>query len=67
MKAGDYYILIKTPWRSFVNEFSFSVYGPDKTDIEEVDNHELPKDFIKKILISHSKEDTETSQRDFGA
>ena len=67
MKAGDYYILIKTPWRSFVNEFSFSVYGPDKTDIEEVDKHELPKDFIKKILISHSKEDTETSKRDFGA
>ena len=54
MKAGDYYILIKTPWRSFVNEFSFSVYGPDKTDIEEVDKHELPKDFIKKIQLELS-------------
>ena len=67
MLAGDYYVLIKTPWRSFVNEFSFSVYGPDKTDIEVVSEEELPKDFIKKILISHSKEDEETSKRDFSS
>ena len=32
MKKGTYYAMIKTPWRSFVNEFSFSVYGPDKTE-----------------------------------
>ena len=67
MLAGDYYVLIKTPWRSFVNEFSFSVYGPDKTDIEVVDKHEIPKDFIKKILISHSVEDEETERRDFSS
>ncbi len=32
--AGEYYAIIKTPWRSFVNQFAFSVYGPDYTDIK---------------------------------
>ena len=30
---GEYYVIIKTPWRSFIREFVFSVYGPDKTHI----------------------------------
>jgi len=34
IQHGEYIIMINTPWRSFVNEFSFSVYGPDKTVIE---------------------------------
>ena len=34
VEAGEFVVMIKTPWRSFVNEFSFSVYGPNTTDIE---------------------------------
>ena len=33
VEAGEFVVMIKTPWRSFVNEFSFSVYGPSTTDI----------------------------------
>ncbi len=58
MKAGKYYVIIKCPWRSFVNEFSFSVYGPDKTEISTIDVADLPKNFIQNVLISHAKEDT---------
>ena len=42
MKAGEYFVVIKTPWRSFINEFSFSVYGPDKTEIEVIEESDLP-------------------------
>lgn len=66
-EAGEYFIIIKCPWKSFVNEFSFSVYGPDKTEFEVVSNSELPPNFLQKMLISHALEDEETQQHDFGA
>ena len=28
VKAGKYMAMLKTPWISFVDEFSFSIYGP---------------------------------------
>lgn len=28
IEAGKYMAMLKTPWISFVNEFSFSIYGP---------------------------------------
>lgn len=36
VEAGEFYVIIKCPWKSFVNEFSFSVYGPDKTEFDVV-------------------------------
>lgn len=31
--AGTYIVTIRTPWISFIREFSFSIYGPSKTMI----------------------------------
>ena len=30
---GEYYVVIKTHWESFVDEFVFSLYGPECTGI----------------------------------
>lgn len=57
--------MIKCPWKSFVNEFSFSVYGPDKTEFDIITENELPTNFLQKMLISHAKEDTETPTYSF--
>lgn len=65
MDAGEYYVIIKCPWKSFVNEFSFSVYGPDKTDFKVVSQAELPSNFLQKMLLSHAMEDTETKNQTF--
>ena len=54
--AGKYMAMLKTPWQSFVNEFSFSIYGPQITEIQEVQSHELPDNFITKLMVSHFKE-----------
>lgn len=31
LETGTYIAILKTPWRSFVNEFVFSIYGPKAT------------------------------------
>lgn len=31
LKQGTYIAILKTPWRSFVNECVFSIYGPKAT------------------------------------
>ena len=31
LDTGTYVAILKTPWRSFVNEFVFSIYGPKAT------------------------------------
>jgi len=65
MMPGKYYVIVKCPWRSFVNEFSFSVYGPDKTDILQISESELPPNFIQNVLISHAGEDSDTKLNSF--
>lgn len=65
LEAGEYYVIIKCPWKSFVNEFSFSVYGPDKTEFKVISQSELPSNFLQKMLISHALEDTETKSSNF--
>ena len=62
---GEYVVMIKTPWKSFVNEFSFSIYGLDKTDIKQTNRDNLPKNFIQGILTSHALEDTSNQLTSF--
>lgn len=59
-KPGTYYAYIHTPWKSMVNEFSFSVYGPCIADIQQVQPTQLPVKFFTNLLLSHAEEDKET-------
>lgn len=59
-QSGNYYVYINTPWKSIVNEFSFSVYGPSTSDIKQIQPAELPQKFFSHLLISHAKADKET-------
>ena len=36
IETGEYYAQCNTPWVSFVNEFSFSIYGPSVANIDEL-------------------------------
>lgn len=58
---GNYIILIKTPWKSFVNEFSFSIYGPSTIDFKKFDpkskESHLPTTFLKDLFTSHALND----------
>ena len=56
VEAGEYYIQCNTPWISFVNEFSFSIYGPSVCNIEQINSSNLPENFSQKLFTSHFKE-----------
>ena len=60
LSTGEYLVLVKTPWVSFVNEFSLSVYGIGDIDIQKVDGTDIPKDIHAKMFHSHGLKDTET-------
>ena len=64
-EVGEYIVMLKTPWRSFVNEFSFSVYGKDDVDINKTTRENLPKNFTQGILTSHALEDTKNKLTSF--
>lgn len=57
---GDYFVYINTPWKSIVNEFSFSVYGPNTCDIKQVQMAELPPNFFTQLMLKHAKDDNST-------
>ena len=64
-EVGEYIVMLKTPWRSFVNEFSFSAYGKDDIDINQTTRENLPKNFTQGILTSHALEDTKNKLTSF--
>jgi hypothetical protein len=64
-EAGEYYVMINTPWRSITREFSFSVYGPCLTDLEKINEADLPEDFIRKVFKSKAKADMPKKGSDF--
>lgn len=55
-EAGEYMVGIKTPWISFVNESSFSIYGPKKVVIHKLEKEQIPKNFIRDLFLSHSNQ-----------
>ncbi len=65
VEEGEYYFLAKTPWKSFVNEFSVSVYGPGTTDIQQIQLRNLPKNFLQEILLSHARQDKSNQSQKF--
>ena len=62
---GQYVVSIKTPWKSFVNEFSFSCYGPECVAIELVNPNQIPQDFQQKALDNKAKDDTNVQTFNF--
>ncbi len=40
-----------------MNEFSFSVYGPDFADIERISESKLPHHLIHNLLLSQAQKD----------
>ena len=65
-EAGEYYVMINTPWRSITREFSFSVYGPGLTDLEKISENDLPENFIQNVFKSKAIEDMPKKGNDFG-
>jgi hypothetical protein len=52
-KPGTYRVLIKANWRSFVREFSFSVYGPGIAKINKVEDISLK--YLTSVFTHHAK------------
>ena len=59
-KPGIYFVCVYTPWRSIVDECSFSVYGPGTCNISRIKKAELPNRFFEKLLLSHALSDKVT-------
>lgn len=54
-EAGKYMAYVMTPWKRNVNEFSFSVYGPDATTIDLVRKEQVPPALLDCIMIEKAK------------
>lgn len=65
-EPGTYYAMVHTPWRSCSREFSYSVYGPGLTELERIDEENLPENFIAKIFTSKAKVELEEKGANFG-
>lgn len=66
LEPGNYVVMIKTPWVSCVNEFSFSVYGPEMVILNVKDPNAIPDDFAQKAIKNLAKDDTQAQTFDFG-
>ena len=67
IKPGKHIAIVKTLWSSFIKEFTFSIYGPDKTDIDMISHDLLPKNFIQQMMTDHAKLDTEQQYNDLSS
>lgn len=65
LQQGTYVIALKTNWVSFVNEFSFSIYGPSKTVISQISPNSLGKSFFNVIFAQHALHDKSTKYNVF--
>lgn len=55
LETGYYIVMVRTPWVSTVNQFNFSIYGEEKSQISQISDGQRPKNFLQNILLSHSK------------
>lgn len=53
-QPGKYFIVINVNWKSFVKEFSLSVYGPSKCSFTECNSNDLPPNFTSEIFLQHA-------------
>ena len=50
--SGNYVAWIHTPWVSFINQFTFSTYGPTKIDFRMTGPSRVPRDFLDIMLLN---------------
>jgi calpain-15 len=53
-QAGEYVVMIHTPWRSKTRKFSFSIYGPDFVKFELIKDEMESRNFIKEVYKSRA-------------
>ena len=51
-KVGTYYLILYTPWVSFVNEVTWSSYGPEDVALTCAHPSKLPHKLLQKAIIS---------------
>ena len=56
-QPGNYIAYVLTPWKRKVNEFSFSTYGPNTSEITNVPSSSLPSSFLECIMVEKAKAD----------
>lgn len=56
IQSGTYVVMIRTPWATEMNDFSFSVYGPETTSIKLIKQEERPRNLLRNLLLSHAME-----------
>ena len=61
-EPGKYFVYIKTPWRSIINEFSFSVYGPSEMEVKQIELADLPPRCFELAFMNEAQKD-ETTKR----
>ncbi len=68
IQEGFYMVLVQTPWKSFVNEFSFSIYGPATTNITKFNTKDsFDNDFRLKLFTSHAQVDKTSPMYNFAS
>jgi calpain-15 len=67
LTPGNYAVEIKTNWTSCVNEFSFSVYGPETIPIGVTTAQALPRNMTERAITSAAEEDTDTPTLTFAS
>lgn len=60
LQTGEYLVAIKLMWVSFVDECSFSVYGPGSCTISKTDLNAIPKNLIDNSLNARGEKDTQS-------
>lgn len=62
---GKYVVMILTPWRSFVRDFSFSIYGPDFVHFSELRDPPTPAQFLSEMFTGLAKKEMATGSSGF--
>jgi len=64
---GEYVLTVYTPWKSFVDEFTISAYGPEQLMISQINESEMPQNYYHKFATSKALGDLESGWKTFAA
>ena len=54
-EPGEYIAYIMTPWKRKVNEFTFSIYGPEEIKFHKTPSQLLKQEFLTEVFIDKAK------------
>lgn len=58
-QPGNYVAYIETPWKRNVNQFGFTIYGPEQVNFEAVDPSSIPGGFQETIVKDKARKETQ--------